>query len=42
MDLADASLMVAAEALRDRAVFTLDNDFRIYRFEDDGFFDVVP
>ena len=42
MDLADASLMTAAEALNDRRIFTLDNDFRIYRFDDGGFFDVMP
>jgi uncharacterized protein len=31
MDLADASLVVAAETLRLRKVFTLDRDFRAYR-----------
>lgn len=32
MDLADASLIVAAEALGTRKVFTIDrNDFEVYR-----------
>jgi hypothetical protein len=38
----DASLFVAAELTGARTVFTLDNDFRIYRFDDGGFFVVVP
>jgi hypothetical protein len=42
MDLAHASLMSAAEVRRDRTIFTLDKDFKIYRFDDGGFFDVVP
>lgn len=41
MDLADATLMVIAESTGDRRIFTLDSDFRIYRFDDGGFFDVV-
>jgi predicted nucleic acid-binding protein len=42
MDLADASLMSAADFLGDRKLFTLDNDFRIYRFDDGGIFNVTP
>ncbi|HZK79406.1 MAG TPA: hypothetical protein VFC46_00015 [Humisphaera sp.] len=42
MDLADASLVVVAEILNDRTVFTLDGDFRIYRLSDGGAFDIVP
>jgi predicted nucleic acid-binding protein len=42
MDLADATLMAVAEATGDRRIFTLDNHFRIYRFDDGGYFDVVP
>ena len=42
IDLADASLFVTAEQLGIRQVFTLDNDFRIYRFDDGNYFEVVP
>jgi predicted nucleic acid-binding protein len=42
MDMADASLFVAAERLGIRKIFTLDGDFRIYRFEDGGVFEVYP
>jgi len=42
MDLADATLMAVAEATGDRRIFTLDNHFRSYRFDDGGYFDVVP
>jgi predicted nucleic acid-binding protein len=42
MDLAHASLMVAAEVTNDRKVFTLDKNFRIYRFEDGSYFEVAP
>lgn len=42
MDLADASLYVCAEIRSTRRVFTLDNDFRIYRFDDGGYFEVIP
>ena len=42
MDLADASLVVTADILNRRQVFTLDGDFRIYRFQGNQFFDVVP
>lgn len=42
MDLADASLVVAADRLNQRKVFTLDRDFQIYRFRSNQSFDVVP
>ena len=42
MDFADAALFVSAELRGIRRIFTLDNDFRIYRFDDGGYFDVVP
>jgi predicted nucleic acid-binding protein len=42
MDMADASLVVAAERLGVRRIFTLDSDFLIYRFDDGGCFDVIP
>ena len=42
MDLADASVVVAAEGLGVRRVFTLDSDFRVYRLADGSAFDVVP
>jgi hypothetical protein len=42
MDLADASLVAAAEALNQKIVFTLDGDFQIYRFRGNQPFDVVP
>ncbi len=42
MDLADASLVAAAETLNDRKVFTLDSDFRIYRLADGSAFEIVP
>jgi predicted nucleic acid-binding protein len=42
MDLADASVVALAEALRDRQIFTLDSDFRVYRLSDGSAFDVVP
>lgn len=42
MDLADASLVAAAEALNQKRIFTLDRDFRIYRFPGNQPFDVVP
>lgn len=42
MDLADASLVVAAETTNDRNIFTLDADFRIYRFDDGGVFQIAP
>jgi predicted nucleic acid-binding protein len=42
MDLADASLVAAAEATRNRRIFTFDGDFRIYRLADGSFLEVVP
>jgi predicted nucleic acid-binding protein len=42
MDLADASLIAAAERLGTRRVFTLDRDFRVYRFEDGSAVEVIP
>lgn len=42
MDLADASLVAAAEALHLKRVFTLDSDFHVYRFRDRQAFEVVP
>ncbi len=42
MDLADASLVVTAETLNRKQVFTLDRDFQIYRFRGNQFFEVVP
>ncbi len=41
MDLADASLVAAAEVLGIRQIFTLDNDFHIYRLHGRDAFDVV-
>lgn len=42
MDLGDASLMAAAEALGERRIFTLDQHFHVYRFADGSAVDVVP
>jgi predicted nucleic acid-binding protein len=43
MDLADASLVAAAESLGSNRIFTLDRrDFTIYRFQNSGVFDIVP
>jgi len=42
MDLADASLVVTAETLNRKQVFTLDRDFQIYRFRGNQSFEVVP
>jgi uncharacterized protein len=42
MDLADATLVAAAEVTGIRRVFTLDSDFRIYRTRDGGTFEVFP
>lgn len=42
MDLADASLVATAEALNQRRIFTLDSDFRIYRFFGAQAFEIVP
>jgi predicted nucleic acid-binding protein len=42
MDLADASVVAAAETIGQRNVFTLDHHFRIYRLGDGSAFEVVP
>ena len=42
MDLADASLVVAAERLNLRRIFTLDSHFRAYRIDGTHPFDIVP
>jgi predicted nucleic acid-binding protein len=42
MDLADASLVVAAETLSLTCIFTLDSDFYVYRINETGAFAVVP
>lgn len=46
MDLADASLVVAAEMLNQKRIFTLDRgfdrDFQIYRFKGSQSFDILP
>ena len=42
MDLGDASLVVAAEDLKQRKVFTLDKDFYVYRLANNQPFEVVP
>ena len=42
MDLADASLVAAAESLRLRRIFTLDSDFYVYRIKDKDAFEVLP
>ena len=42
MDLADALLVVAAQALGTTQVFTLDSDFYVYRLENGAALEVVP
>ena len=42
MDLADASLIAAAESLSLRRVFTVDHQFYIYRLSDGSVLEVVP
>ncbi|MCM3902656.1 MAG: PIN domain-containing protein [Pyrinomonadaceae bacterium] len=42
MDLADASLVVAAERLAMRRVFTLDSDFHIYLLSDGSALECIP
>ena len=42
MDLADASLIAAAETLNLRQVFTIDTDFYIYRLSDGSALEVIP
>ena len=42
MDLADASLLAAAESRETDRIFTLDSDFRVYRINGSTAFEVVP
>ncbi|MBI2805927.1 MAG: PIN domain-containing protein [Planctomycetes bacterium] len=42
MDLADASLIVAAERFGMKRVFTLDGDFLVYRLADGSALEVAP
>jgi predicted nucleic acid-binding protein len=42
MDLADASLIVAAERLGAKRIFTLDSDFHVYRLSDGTALRTVP
>ena len=42
MDLADASLVAAAEALGLARIFTLDRDFQVYRWRGRRRFEVLP
>lgn len=42
MDLADASLVAAAETLNQKRIFTLDSDFQIYRLSGNVPFEIVP
>jgi predicted nucleic acid-binding protein len=42
MDLADASLVAAAESLALKRIFTLDGDFRFYRLAGGSVLEVVP
>ncbi|MCY7276046.1 MAG: PIN domain-containing protein [Phormidesmis sp. CAN_BIN44] len=42
MDLADASLVAAAESRKLRQIFTLDRDFYVYRLYDKNAFEVLP
>ncbi|MEL7358100.1 MAG: PIN domain nuclease [Cyanobacteria bacterium J06560_6] len=41
MDLADASLVAAAERLKQNRVFTLDSDFYVYRINDKDAFEII-
>ena len=42
MDMADATLVAAAEARAIKRVFTLDSDFGVYRYRGRERFDLVP
>ncbi len=42
MDLADASLVSAAETLKQQRIFTLDRHFYAYRLANGNAFEVVP
>ena len=41
MDLADASLVAAAETLNQPRIFTLDSDFYVYKMSDKQAFEVI-
>lgn len=41
MDLADASLVVVAESLKLKKIFTLDSDFLIYRLKDNSTLEMI-
>ncbi len=41
MDLADATLVLAAEKIRDDRILTLDRDFLFYRIADRGSFNII-
>lgn len=42
MDLAEATLVALAEQRRERRIFTLDDDFRVYRLHGRGHFEIIP
>lgn len=42
MDFADASLVVAAEDLKERRIFTFDSHFQAYRIGEKNMFEIVP
>lgn len=42
MDMADASLVAAAESLGCRRLFTIDSDFLIYRLADKSALELIP
>ena len=42
MDLADATLVAAAETLKLNRILTLDSDFQIYRLAGKRYFEVIP
>ena len=42
MDMADASIVAAADRLGLKQVFTLDSDFRVYRLSNGSAFELIP
>ena len=42
MDLADATLVAAAETLNITRIFTLDSDFQVYRINGRTPFEIIP
>jgi predicted nucleic acid-binding protein len=42
MGVADATLVAVAEARGSRRVFTLDSDFRVYRYRGRESFEIIP